>query len=192
MLAKDAGFAVGYGSSRSGTRLTGVRSRAGSVATQKAGFINPPGCRFASRSRYRAVRSAHALTGRPAEWFAFYASGILVSGLRQNGPTGKSIRNIRNSVKPVFEKYSCCSVGQIRTKTPAILSHSKGRWPSSQTWGRERWTRRLRLTSAAFAYGEVVWVRRPDAGVKFEGGQRCLQSDGVTKSRVTRTISYKP
>src|ERR1700716_2174454 len=31
----------------------------------------------------------------------------------------------------------------------------------------------LRLTSAAFAYGEIVWVRRPDAGVKFEGGQRC-------------------
>jgi hypothetical protein len=28
----------------------------------------------------------------------------------------------------------------------------------------------LRLTSAAFAYGEIVWVRRPGAGVKFEGG----------------------
>ena len=51
---------------------------------------------------------------------------------------------------------------------------------------------RLRLTSAVLAYGEIVWVRRPDAGVKFEGGQRCLQNDGVTKSRVTRTISYKP
>jgi hypothetical protein len=47
-------------------------------------------------------------------------------------------------------------------------------------------------TNAAVAYGEIVWVRRPDAGVKFEGGQRCLESDGVTKSRVTRTISYKP
>jgi hypothetical protein len=29
---------------------------------------------------------------------------------------------------------------------------------------------KLRLTSAAFAYGEIVWVRRPDAGVKFAGG----------------------
>jgi hypothetical protein len=28
----------------------------------------------------------------------------------------------------------------------------------------------LRLTSAAFAYGEIVWVRRPGAGVKLEGG----------------------
>ena len=27
-----------------------------------------------------------------------------------------------------------------------------------------------RLTSAAFAYGEIVWVRRPCAGVKLEGG----------------------
>jgi hypothetical protein len=25
----------------------------------------------------------------------------------------------------------------------------------------------------SFAYGEIVWVRRPDAGVKLEGGQRC-------------------
>jgi hypothetical protein len=25
-------------------------------------------------------------------------------------------------------------------------------------------------TNAAVAYGEIVWVRRPDAGVKFEGG----------------------
>jgi hypothetical protein len=27
-----------------------------------------------------------------------------------------------------------------------------------------------RLTSAAFAYGEIDWVRRPDAGVKFDSG----------------------
>ena len=30
-----------------------------------------------------------------------------------------------------------------------------------------------RLTGVVLAYGEIVWVRRPDAGVKFEGGQRC-------------------
>jgi len=28
---------------------------------------------------------------------------------------------------------------------------------------------RQRLTSAELAYGEIVWVRRPDAGVKLEG-----------------------
>ena len=31
-------------------------------------------------------------------------------------------------------------------------------------------------TNAAVAYGEIVWVRRPDAGVKFEGGQRGLRA----------------
>jgi hypothetical protein len=31
----------------------------------------------------------------------------------------------------------------------------------------------VRKTSASVAYGEIVWVRRPDAGVKFEGSQRC-------------------
>src|ERR1700755_3017818 len=30
---------------------------------------------------------------------------------------------------------------------------------------------RLQLTSAAFAYGEIVWVRRPDAGVKSARGE---------------------
>ncbi len=30
----------------------------------------------------------------------------------------------------------------------------------------------LRLTSAADADGEVVWFRRPDAGVKFVRGKR--------------------
>ena len=28
-------------------------------------------------------------------------------------------------------------------------------------------------TNAVVAYGEIVWVRRPDAGVKFWGSQRC-------------------
>ena len=30
---------------------------------------------------------------------------------------------------------------------------------------------RSRLTSAALAYGEIVWVRRPDAGVKLARGE---------------------
>jgi hypothetical protein len=33
--------------------------------------------------------------------------------------------------------------------------------------------RAVAKTNAAVAYGEIVWVRRPDAGVKFEGSQRC-------------------
>ena len=46
----------------------------------------------------------------------------------------------------------------------------EGRRPSSQTRGREVMDVRQRLTSVVLAYGEIVWVRRPDAGVKFEGG----------------------
>ena len=49
----------------------------------------------------------------------------------------------------------------------------------------------LRLTSAAFAYGEIVWVRRPGAGVKFVRGESLDRTMVATKP-VTRTISYKP
>src|SRR5947207_3696621 len=37
------------------------------------------------------------------------------------------------------------------------LTADEGRWPSSRTRGEMRWTRELRLTCAAQAYGEVVW-----------------------------------
>ena len=46
---------------------------------------------------------------------------------------------------------------------------------------------RLRLTSAALAYGEVVWVRRPGAGVKSaeakvskdDGGKKAGHQDEI-------------
>jgi hypothetical protein len=48
-----------------------------------------------------------------------------------------------------------------------------------------------RLTSAAFAYGEIDWVRRPGAGVKLARGES-LKPAMVARKPVTRTISYKP
>ena len=48
-----------------------------------------------------------------------------------------------------------------------------------------RWTRKLRSTSAADAYGEVVWSWRPDAGVKFaeksagDGGNKPVTGEGT-------------
>ena len=44
-----------------------------------------------------------------------------------------------------------------------------------------------RLTSAAFAYGEIVWVRRPGAGVKLaeakasndDGGKKAGHQDEI-------------
>jgi hypothetical protein len=50
---------------------------------------------------------------------------------------------------------------------------------------------RLRKTSATFAYGEIVWVRRPGAGVKLARGEN-LEPAMVARKPVTRTISYKP
>jgi hypothetical protein len=46
---------------------------------------------------------------------------------------------------------------------------------------------RLRLTSAAVAYGEIVWVRRPGAGVKLaeakadvdDGGKKAGHQDEI-------------
>ena len=51
----------------------------------------------------------------------------------------------------------------------ARLTADEGRWPSSRTRGEMRWTRKLRLTCAAQAYGEVVWFGRRGAGAKLRG-----------------------
>ena len=50
---------------------------------------------------------------------------------------------------------------------------------------------RAAKTNAAFAYGEIVRVRRPGAGVKFARGSR-LERAMVARKPVTRTKSYKP
>src|SRR5438552_4063403 len=51
----------------------------------------------------------------------------------------------------------------------ACLTADEGRWPSSRTRGEMRWTRELRLTCVARAYGEVVWFGRRGAGATFHG-----------------------
>ena len=62
----------------------------------------------------------------------------------------------------------------------ARLAADEGRWPSSRTCGEMRWTRAPRLTCAAQAYGEVVWLGRRGAGAKLairsagDGGKRAV------------------
>ena len=90
-----------------------------------------------------------------------------------------------------YQKFYLTATPNQHYKSP-VPFHSEGVSRSSQARDGIAMDARAAKTSAALAYGEIVWVRRPDAGVKFEGRQRCLKSDGVTKSRVTRTISYKP
>jgi hypothetical protein len=46
-----------------------------------------------------------------------------------------------------------------------------------------RWTRRPRETSATGAYGEGVWSRSPDAGIKLASGE--FAGDGGKKARLT-------
>src|SRR6476660_8787960 len=48
----------------------------------------------------------------------------------------------------------------------ACLTADEGRSRSSRTRGEMRWTRELRLTCVARAYGEVVWFGRRGAGAK--------------------------
>ena len=56
----------------------------------------------------------------------------------------------------------------------ACLTADEGRWPSSRTRGEMRWTRELRLTCVARAYGEVVWFGRRGAGAKSGRGEASL------------------
>src|SRR6266571_6709642 len=52
-----------------------------------------------------------------------------------------------------------------------------------------RWTRAARLTNRADADGEVVWFRRPDAGVK---SVRRSAGDGVKQAWSPRRARRKP
>jgi hypothetical protein len=63
----------------------------------------------------------------------------------------------------------------------ARLTADEGRWPSSRTRGEMRWTRELRLTCVAQAYGEVVWFGRRGAGAKLAVAHRSFGSSAVSR-----------
>ena len=65
------------------------------------------------------------------------------------------------------KKYSAFLVGQISGTIAAILSRRRGVGHRRKRGTGKRWTWMPRLTSAADAYGEIVRVRRPGAGVKL-------------------------
>src|SRR5215207_3080410 len=89
--------------------------------------------------------------------------------MRQINTTGKSLLIFRNRVKPGNQKYSAFVLTQNQSHNSACLTADEGRWPSSRTCGEMRWTRELRLTCVARAYGEVVWFGRRGAGAKLRG-----------------------
>jgi hypothetical protein len=61
-------------------------------------------------------------------------------------------------VQPLREKYFASPPTQITSRTPAIPSHTEGRFAIVTDVGHGmRWTRAARLTNRADADGEVVW-----------------------------------
>jgi hypothetical protein len=70
-----------------------------------------------------------------------------------------------------------------------VLSHQEGRWPTSLTRGRMRWTRMALLTRAPEADGEDVWSWHLDAGVKFLRS-KLLRGDGGQRARAPGRARY--
>ena len=72
---------------------------------------------------------------------------------------GKTTRraNHPKPVQPSARKYFAFAVGQITDLTSPVSPDERGGSRSSRTRGGMRWTRKLRLTRAAEAYGKGVW-----------------------------------
>src|SRR6266516_5395278 len=77
--------------------------------------------------------------------------------LRQINTTGKSQKTCPALPAKIFR----LTFRANQLHNPARLTADEGRWPSSRTRGEMRWTRELRLTCVAQAYGEVVWSCSP-------------------------------
>src|SRR5438309_10933807 len=82
--------------------------------------------------------------------------------LRHNHLSGKSVK----TCPALFAKIFRLTCNPNQSHNSACLTADEGRWPSSRRRGEMRWTRELRLTSVADAYGEVVWFGRRGAGAK--------------------------
>ena len=81
--------------------------------------------------------------------------------------TGKSLLIFRNRVKPRNQKYFAFADGQITGLNRPVSPDKRGGSRSSRNARRDAVDAEALLTNGAEAYGEVVWSRRPDAGVKF-------------------------
>ena len=133
-------------------------------------------------------QSTTAKTSGTMDCFAFLA--ITNYRFRRGQSTRRA--NQPKAVEPFAQKYSPSAVGQIKTIIVAILSRMRGRWPSSRTLGWDAVDADVPLTNGTEAYGEVVWSRRPDAGVKPFEKQTLLRGDGGKKARSPRRARYKP
>src|SRR6186997_3151438 len=86
-----------------------------------------------------------------------------------NWHDGQITSDFQKSCQPRESKIFCFRFHPNHRHNSACLTADEGRWPSSRTRGEMRWTRELRLTCVARAYGEVVWFGRRGAGAKLRG-----------------------
>jgi hypothetical protein len=94
------------------------------------------------------------------------SDALLIRGPhRQRVLPSKKISGI--TVQPRSQKYFHSLSTQITGLFHAVSSLTRGRWPSSRTLGWDAVDADALLTNSADADGEVVWFRRPGAGVKF-------------------------
>ena len=103
--------------------------------------------------------------------------------------TGKSaILIYGNPVKPQIKKYFAFPEMQTGLYPTPSRPDQRGARDRHERGTGMRWTRKLRLTSAADAYGKDVWSRRRGAGVNAPGGN-CFQGATEAKEPFSREIT---
>ena len=117
-------------------------------------FANPPGLRSLPRRMH------------------CFASARNDKCLRQINTTGKSVPSRKNLSSPSRKNIPLPLSGRNTLRLPPSCP-TRGASAVVANAGQGAVDAMVRKTSASVAYGEIVWVRRPDAGVKFKGSQRC-------------------
>ena len=103
--------------------------------------------------------------------------------------TGKSLLIFRNRVKPPESKIFRFRDRANHWMNRPVSPDKRGGSRSSRNARRDAVDADVPRTNGMEAYGEVVWSRRPDAGVKFA---ESFASDGGKKARSPRRARYKP
>jgi len=135
----------------------------------------------AKRTAFSAKSAVHAyFLDEPAP-----ATLILRGDMRSTplARRGKSVRFIRNHVKPLPQKYFSSVFRKIMIVSMHPASTRRGVSRSSRTLeagcgGREDVSARLRADEGIFSDGQAVWSRPPDAGDK---PARFSQATGANK-----------
>ena len=106
-----------------------------------------------SRRRYAPPRHQGLMVASDCELICCAGKHNLDAQLRQINTTGKSVKTCPVRRTKIFR----LTRRPNQPHNSVRLTADEGRWPSSRACGEMRWTRELRLTCAAQAYGEVVW-----------------------------------